>query len=180
MEWTTLESRTIIRDRWINLRADRCQMPNGHIVEPFYVLQYPEWLNAVALTEAGEVILTKQYRHGLGQVILELPSGTLDPEDDSPAAAMARELLEETGYVFTEMIPLATVSANPVNNTNLVHCFLARGGRKVAEPSLDDTEEISVELVSLAEFRRLLDSNALVQAVHVTAAYYALQKLLAQ
>ncbi|NJK84179.1 MAG: NUDIX hydrolase, partial [Saprospiraceae bacterium] len=81
MEWTTLSSTTILKDRWINLRADECQMPDGNIVAPFYVLQYPHWANALALTADNQVILIQQYRHGLGKTIIELPGGNFDPEE---------------------------------------------------------------------------------------------------
>jgi 8-oxo-dGTP pyrophosphatase MutT (NUDIX family) len=177
MKWNILASRTILSDRWIHLRADRCQMPDGQIVDPFYVLEYPDWLNAVALTAEGEVILTRQYRHGVGSVILELPSGTVEDEDASPEAAMRRELLEETGYVFSELYATSIVSSNPDKCTNLVHSFLAVGGQRIQDPKPGAGEQIELELVSIPEFRRLLRENAFLQSMHVASAYYALEHL---
>jgi len=152
-------------------------MPDGQIVDPFYVLEYPDWLNAVALTTDGQVILSRQYRHGVGSVILELPSGTMDDADPSPEAAMRRELLEETGYTFTELYATSVVSSNPDKCTNLVHSFLAVGGQRVQDPNPGPGEQIDLELVSLPEFRRLLRENALLQSMHVASAYYALEHL---
>jgi ADP-ribose pyrophosphatase len=152
-------------------------MPDGQIVDPFYVLEYPDWLNAVALTAEGEVILTRQYRHGVGSVILELPSGTVEDEDASPEAAMRRELLEETGYVFSELYATGIVSSNPDKCTNLVHSFLAVGGQRIQDPNPGAGEQIELELVSIPEFRRLLRENAFLQSMHVASAYYALEHL---
>lgn len=174
MKWKVQASRTLIKDQWIDLRADRCQMPNGEVIDPFYVLHYPDWVNAVALTEEGMVILTRQYRHGIGSAILELPSGAVDESDATPEESMARELLEETGYGFNEIHSTAVVSANPDKLTNLVHCFIAVGGKKIQEPTLGPGEEVEVELASIQEFRRLLQENAFLQSVHVASAYYAL------
>lgn len=64
-DWDILESKYIVKDEWLALRADRCQMPNGRLVEPYYVFEFPEWVNIVALTNKEEVILVKQYRHGI-------------------------------------------------------------------------------------------------------------------
>ena len=73
-DWILLNSKYVVKDKWITVRADTCQMPNGTIVEPYYVLEYPTWVNVVALTKNQEVILVKQYRHGLKQTVLERAS----------------------------------------------------------------------------------------------------------
>jgi len=177
MKWNILASRIIRSDRWIQLRADRCQMPDGQIVDPFYVLEYPDWLNAVALTSEGKVILTRQYRHGIGSVILELPSGTVEETDPSPETAMRRELLEETGYQFSELYATSVVSSNPDKCTNLVHSFLAVGGERIQDPNPGLGEQVELELVTVPEFRRLLRENAFLQSMHVASAFYALEHL---
>ncbi|WP_338394023.1 NUDIX hydrolase [Fulvitalea axinellae] len=176
MDWKTLKSERVLEDRWISVRSDVCQMPNGRLVEPYYVLDYPDWVAVVAITDEGEVIINRQYRHGAGRTILELPSGTVEPNED-PAETVARELLEETGYIFDKIIKTGETSANPSNHSNIAHCFLALGGRKIAEQNLDESEEIEVNLVSLDRFGEMLEGNELLQAMHVTSAFYALRKL---
>lgn len=174
MKWKVLASRSLIKDQWIDLQADRCQLPNGVVVDPFYIFKYPDWTNAVALTTSGQVILTRQYRHGIGSTILELPGGTVDESDNSPEEAIIRELLEETGFTFESIHSTAVVSSNPDKLNNLVHCFLAVGGKKVKEPNPGISEQIEVELVSIKEFKRLLRENAFLQSLHIASAYYAL------
>ena len=96
LEWTLLGSTYIHKGPWATLRADKCEMPDGRIVDEYYVLEYPNWVNAVALTEDGKVLMVRQYRHAAGVVSLEIPGGVIDG-DEQPEDAMRRELLEETG-----------------------------------------------------------------------------------
>ncbi len=176
MEWITLSSTTILKDRWINLRADECQMPNGDIVAPFYVLQYANWANALALTKEQQVILIRQYRHGLGRTIVELPGGNFDPSE-TPEQAIRRELLEETGYDFEQIILTSKLSPNPANQSNYCYSFLALGGKKVQSQALERYEDIKVELYTLEELENMIHRQELVHALHVTSVFYGLQML---
>ena len=119
----------------------------------------------------------KQYRHALGEVCLEIPGGCVDDTDKNFQTAIARELLEETGYTFSSYDYLGRISPNPSTNNNLMHMFLARGGKKVADQQLDSNEEIEVVLVSLDDLKRLIQENRIIQAMHVTCIMYGLVTL---
>lgn len=177
MRWKTLSSRQIFTETWMNIRADRCERPDGTIVDPYYVYQFPEWVAAVAITKEGKVILERQYRHALGQTDLEIPGGCVDATDASYANAIERELLEETGYRFEQFEFLGKTSANPSTNTNLMHIFLATGGEKVQEQHLDEGEDIEIQLVTVDELVQLLKGQRFIQSMHTTAIYLALEKL---
>jgi len=177
MKWKILSSEYLFNDLWFKVRKDICESPSGKIINPYYVYEFPEWATAFALTEDNKVLIVKQYRHPVGEVITELPGGCVDDTDKDFQTAIARELLEETGYIFTSYESLGKISANPSTNTNWMHMFLARGGRKVAEQRLDFNEEIIVELYSINELKTLLKENRIVQAMHVTCILYALEKL---
>ena len=177
LKWKTLSSEYLFDDLWFKVRKDICEAPDGRVIDPYYVYEFPEWATAFALTESNQVILIRQYRHPVKEVILELPGGVVDDSDDNFQAGIARELLEETGYRFSSYEPLGKISANPSTNTNWMHMFLARGGKKVSEQKLDHNEEIIVELYSIDEVKQLLRQNKIVQAMHVTAILYALEKL---
>lgn len=174
LKWSVLKSEYIIKDRWISLRADTCSMPSGKIVDPYYVLEYPDWVNVVALTKEREAILIRQYRHGCGKTLLELPSGCMEASDRSPAEAVKRELLEETGYTCSELIDLGSVSANPSNHNNLTHCFLGLDAVMSKEPHPDDTEELVVVLKPLDEVIEYLKKGEFLQALHVSTLFKAL------
>jgi hypothetical protein len=103
-DWKLLKSEYLVQDRWRSLRADTCQLLNGRTIAPYYALEYPPWVNVVALTPDHDVVLVRQYRHGVQQAVLELPSGTVEPTDASPLTAVQRELLEETGYTSQDVI----------------------------------------------------------------------------
>lgn len=175
LTWKTLSSSYIHKGPWATLRSDKCEMPDGRIVDEYYVLEYPNWVNAVAITEDNKVLMVRQYRHAAAIVSLEIPGGVIDG-DEKPEAAMRRELLEETGYEFNDIELLCTVYANPSTANNHTYCYLAKGGKKVQEQSLDEHEELIVEEYTIAEVKQLLTDNKIAQALHCTSLFYALVK----
>ena len=101
----------------------------------------------------------------------------MDNTDRNNQDAIARELLEETGYEFSSYEYLGKISANPSTNNNLMHMYLAKGGTKIAEQNLDSNEEIEVELMTVNEVKRLIKENKILQSMHVTCILYALEKM---
>ncbi|WP_028297303.1 NUDIX hydrolase [Olivibacter sitiensis] len=174
--WKLIESEYLVRAPWAVLRKDKCEMPNGHIVPEYYVLEYPNWVNMVALTADNQFILVKQYRHGVGKEVLEICGGVIDPGEDALTAAK-RELLEETGYAFDDFRELAVLYPNPATSNNITTTFLATGGVKVQGQSLDEQEEIDVICCSPDELKQLLKTNQFGQALHTAALFYALEEL---
>lgn len=177
LTWKKLSSEYLIKDTWATIRIDRCETPDGRIVEPYYVYEFPNWVTAIAFTKDGRVILEKQYRHALGKTIYEIPGGCVDASDANFEVAIARELLEETGYKFEKFEYLGVTSPNPSTNTNLMHMYIAFDGELVADQKLDAGEDLEVLFVSMDEFIELFKQGAFLQAMHTTAIYLALQKL---
>ena len=177
MKWKTLSSEYLFNDRWFKVRRDKCETPGGKIVDPYYVYEFSTWVGALPVTEEGKIIMVRQYRHALGETCLEIPGGCVDDTDTNVEYAIARELLEETGYSFTSFDYLGKISPNPSTNSNLLHMFLAKGGKKVGEQNLDENEEIEVVEMTLDELNQLLRENKSVQAMHVSCILYALEKL---
>jgi len=177
MKWKILSSEYLFREVWFTVRKDKCETPDGKIVDPYYVFEFPTWATALALTEDNKVILVRQYRHAVGEVSLELPGGCVDDSDQSFQEAIARELLEETGYEFTHFDYLGKTSPNPSTNNNWMHMFLAAGGKKVKGQQLDHNEEIEVELYSIDELKNFVDENIIIQSMHVTCILHGLKKL---
>ena len=177
LDWKRLQSTYVLQDRWLTLRADTCQLPNGRTIAPYYILEYPPWVNVVALTMDQQVVLVRQYRHGIQQTILELPSGVVEATDASPLAAVQRELLEETGYASKVVVETGRLSPNPATHTNLTYCFLATGVRQVAAPCPEETEHLETVRLPLSEVVRLASTGGLLQALHVGALFLALPAL---
>jgi ADP-ribose diphosphatase len=177
LNWKILSSEYLFSDLWFKVRKDICKTAEGKIISPYYVYEFPNWVTAVPVTEDGKIILVRQYRHALGEVCLEIPGGCVDDTDKNFEKAIARELLEETGYSFSSYEYLGKISANPSTNNNLMYMFLAKGGKKVGEQKLDGNEEIEVELFTIDEVKKLLKENKIIQAMHVTCMMYAFEKL---
>ena len=176
MKWKKVSSEYISRHRYFTARKDVCEMPGGQIVPAYYVVEMPVSVCAVALSEDGNVLLARQYRYPVDAILNELPGGFVDPGED-PQQAIARELLEETGYEFLSVEYLGQVAANPGVLNNFTQLFLARGGRKVAKQNLDEHEAIDILEIPLEEVRIMLQRNEFVQALHTCCLMYAFQKL---
>jgi 8-oxo-dGTP pyrophosphatase MutT (NUDIX family) len=167
LAWEVLGSAYLSRKPWLTLRRDRVRLPTGAVIEEYFVLEYPAWVNVVAVTSDDRVVLVRQYRHGLGRVGIELPAGVVDPGDPSPESAARRELLEETGYGGGAWRPLGVASANPSTHSNLTYSFLAVGVEQVAPPAPEASEDIRVLTASVDEVARLVEAGQVVQALHL-------------
>ncbi|WP_119079674.1 NUDIX hydrolase [Chitinophaga alhagiae] len=177
MDWKLVNSEYLFKEPWLTLRRDICETPAGVLVNPYYVLEYPDWVCVMAVTESRQVILIRQYRHAYGRVLLEIPGGVMDATDVSPEAAARRELLEETGFAFHQFYDLGAVSHNPSTSTNLTHMFLATGGTRVQEQALDENEEIEVLLKDIDEVEAMLKEREFLQSLHVSCLHYGLEKI---
>lgn len=176
MRWKVLASEYLFNEPWLTIRRDRCELPNGAIMPAFYVQEYPTWVAAFALTRDNSVLMIKQYRHGIKEVTIEPPGGVVDKGED-PETGIKRELLEETGYQFESFEFLGKVCANPSTGDNYLHMFLAKGGEKIAEQNLDETEDVQVVLYTIDEVKELLRENKILQSLHVSCIFYALNKM---
>ncbi|WP_235298333.1 NUDIX hydrolase [Portibacter marinus] len=170
MEWKVLKSRYISRDKpWFTARVDTVKLPNGEVLENYYVLEYPDWVTVIAITEEDQFVFIEQYRHAYGVTAFELSAGVIDEDDESPLVAGQRELLEETGFGGGQWSHLTNLCANPGTHTNTVHTYVAKGVQKIEEQSLDRTEDINVRLFSREEVLQMIKKDELVQALHVAA-----------
>jgi len=168
-KWETLNSRTIHRDRWLSLRADTCRSADGRLIDPYYVLEYPDWVHVIALDPAGRILIIRQYRHGAGILSVEFPAGEIEAADESPLEAAQRELLEETGCRADRFEALEPLFTNPARQGNRIHTYVAFETVEVQEPAFDETEEIEHWFVSPADLLRHVDKGLFSQALHVAS-----------
>lgn len=176
MKWKILSSEYLTKFIYFTSRRDRCETPQGKIVEEYYVVEMGLTVTALGITEQNEAILIKQYRHPIEKTLLEIPGGFAN-ENEDPQKAIEREFLEETGYAFNSFEYVGEVSANPGVLSNYTKLYLATGGKKITNQVLDHNEEIEIVLVPLSDLKEMLYKNKIVQALHTCCIFYALQKL---
>ncbi len=176
--WRKLLSRSIVKDRWIDLRADTCVTPGGVEISPYYVLTYPDWVNVVALTPDRQLILVRQYRHAVEAPVLELPGGVMDASDANAEQAARRELLEEAGFASDRWLKISSLYANPATHTNRMHSFLALDATPQGAQALDCGEEgLSLQLMPLDDVVEGLATGLIGQSMHVAMVMLATRLL---
>ena len=173
--WEILTSRYLLRRPWMRLRQDRVQLPNGAEIDEFHVLEYPDWVCVLCLTEEDEAVMVEQYRHGVAAFSLELPAGVIE-RGEEPLAAAKRELREETGYEATEWTLLGRCAQDPHRQNNFVYCFAARNARCVAEQQLDEGEAMVVRLLKTPRVVQAAQEGAIIHGIHLAALFWAEQQ----
>ena len=163
-KWKVLKSEYLIKRPWLTARKDFIELPDGRQNDEYYVLEYPDWVNVIAITEEGKFVMERQYRHGLGNTCYELPCGVIEPGED-PLEAAKRELQEETGFGGGEWTKMMHLAPNPGSQNNLSHCFVATGVKKMYEQKFDATEDISVHLLTVEQIKDLLQNGQIIQAL---------------
>jgi 8-oxo-dGTP pyrophosphatase MutT (NUDIX family) len=148
-KWKGVNKRRISRFAVFDLMMETYISPRTGEPYPFYVLETPDWVNVIPITPDDKVVMIRQFRAGIGEVVLEIPGGLVDADDDTPLDAARRELREETGYNGSEFVHLGTVHPNPAILNNRCHTFLARSVWLTGEQQLDQGEAIEVVPVPL-------------------------------
>jgi ADP-ribose pyrophosphatase len=176
MSVSITSSEYIQQHQYFTARKDGYITTDGKTVHPYFVVELPVSACAMAITADNEVIMVQQYRHPIEIELLELPGGFIDA-NETPEQAIARELLEETGYAFTDIIRLGKTAANPGVLNNYTYMFLATGGKKVSDQQLDANEEIAIHLKPIEAIRSMLEKNEIVQSMHALCMFYAFAEL---
>lgn len=176
-KWKLLKSTIVFNHQWCKVRQDEIQLPDGKIIDDYFLTIRPEVALILPITSNREIVLVRQYRHGAGEILLELPAGTFNPDEEKPQAAALRELKEETGYITNSITHLATLYDNPVKDTNKISLFLAENVIKAGEQQLDLTEEIDVVLIPLEAIMEKITTENICVAGTVAAIFLGLNFL---
>ena len=165
-----LKSEYLFKRPWLTARRDTCQLPDGRIMDEYYVLEYPTFINVIAITKDDEMVLVRQYRHGLGRTCFELVAGCVE-EGEDPMVAAQRELLEETGFSGGEWTETMCYSCNASAMNNLSHSYLAVGVERTDTQHLDANEDIEVYTFPKDEVHQMLLRGDFMQASMIAPLY---------
>lgn len=167
LKWNHVESERLVQTPIFDLLRKRARAQDRE--RDFFVLEAPAWVNIIPLTRSNEVVMVRQYRHGIDDFTLEIPGGMVDPEDADPMAAARRELLEETGYESGQTFALGRVHPNPAIQGNFCYSYLALECRAVGVPTSDGVESTAVELHPLSNIPTLIASGRITHALVIDA-----------
>ncbi len=171
-EWPLINSRVRENYRIFNIRIDSAQSPRNGNIYDFVVLEASPWVNVIPVTSDNEVVLIRQFRHGVRQVTLEIPGGLVEQDEHHEEAAL-RELEEETGYWARkeDLIYLGMVCPNPAIQNNVCHTYLARNAFRNGDQNMDDKEDIEIMLCPVRDVPRLIQEGAISHSLVVVAFY---------
>jgi 8-oxo-dGTP pyrophosphatase MutT (NUDIX family) len=174
--WRVLSSSYPIATPFLRLRSDVIALPDGEIIENYYVRESRGFTVIFPLTADGHVVLVRQYKHGAARTVLELPAGAID-EGESAAQCARRELAEETGYGGDEPELIGSYLADPTNSDGSFHLFLVRNAEPRVAQSFDQTEDIALQITPLRELRAMLRDGRIDTGSHVASVYATLDHL---
>ncbi len=175
-KWKMLNSKMAFDHKWFKVRQDTIELPNGKIIDDYFVWPAPNVTQVVPVTKDNEFVLVKQYKHGAGEILLEFPAGVLNDNEDPKDAAL-RELEEETGFTTTDIQLLSTMTSEPTKKTQKIYVYLAKNVRLDGSQHFDETEEIEVVVLPYQKVIEMIESGEFKVSGSVAAAYLACRKL---
>ena len=170
-DWEILGRSMLQKTRVFDLYSQRMRSPDGSYEDDFYYLECPDWVVVVPVTPDNQVVLVRQYRHGINQQGLEIPGGIMSDPSESAATAAQRELQEETGYTTDQIIELGYIHPNPALQSNRCHFFLAKNAKLTNAQNLDPSEDIEVFLRPLSDVPKMITSHEITHALCVAALF---------
>ena len=175
MKWKVLSSENLIHRPHLDAYKEKVELPDGRIYDECYQLHFSPVVCIVAETEDGKLLMERQYRHAVKEVLTGIPAGIVE-EGEDPLDAAKRELQEETGYAGGEWTLLTVEYAQGGVQDNKMYSYYAKGIKPHGARHLDSTEDIKVYLIDKQEVLRMLINDEINQAPLVPALwkYFAL------
>ena len=167
-KWKTLATDVVYQTPIFDVHRRRARHPHRG-ERNFYVLDAGPWVNIIPVTASNDVVMIRQWRHGIADFTLEVPGGMVDTTDPSPKHAARREMIEETGFDSRRIAELGQVHPNPAILGNICFSYIARDVHRVPRPAENGAEETIVEFVPLRAIPQLIASRKIMHALTIAA-----------
>jgi len=168
-KWKTLTSEYLHKSPFVDIRKDSCELPNGIVIEDYFVNEYSDWVNAIVITKEEKIVLVEQFRYAANDFFLEVPAGRSE-DNETQNEAILREIKEETGYISEKKpILLGEFYINPATQNNKVSSYLIVDAYPAFEQNLDPTEFIEVKLFDIEEISKSINSGEINHLFSVNA-----------
>ena len=183
-----MDSEFLVDAPWLKVAKEKCELPNGKVIDDFYTLWQPDWVLILARTTDGKWVMTEQYRHGTGKIALEFPAGIID-KGETPEEAAVRELQEECGFCLREgrfplgggndsaggghdnITYLGSFPVNPDRHRGKFHVVFIDGVERLGKTHFDETEDIETFLYTDEEFQAKIADGSFDHPLQI-AGYY--------
>lgn len=167
-DWIPGPERTLLHTPIFDVRAVQYRHPHRERTAEFVRIDAADWVVAVAVTPADELVLVRQFRFGTAATSLELPGGVID-RAETPVQAAVRELGEETGFVGRDARVLGWTHPNPAIQGNRNHIVLIEGAERQGQPAWDEHEELATEVWPVADVIGAVVDGRITHALMVNA-----------
>jgi ADP-ribose pyrophosphatase len=174
--WLVQQSTIVYSQKWMKVKEEVCLLPDGQTINPYFVIDVPDFCNVVMVTNQDEIVMVQQYRHAAGIISLELPGGMIEPGED-PMVAAKREMEEETGYQANQFDLLYSIHPNPPLENNRAHFYLATQLTLTGKTAFDQYEDIKLVLIKKQAFLDQLLQNSFTHGAQVGAMFAAAIRL---
>lgn len=176
-KWKTLNSQLVFNNQWCQVRQDEVELPSGQVIDDYFVNIRPDIALVMAVTPCREIVFVRQYRHGVSEILLELPGGSFNPQTENSMSAARRELEEETGYISEQIMHLTTLYDNPVKDTNKIHLIMAENAQPSGQQQLDITEDVEIVLIPVEDVLPRISTGEICVCGTIAALFLGLNQI---
>lgn len=175
-KWKKISSTMALDEKWFRVRKDVVELPNGKVMDDYFLWLSGNVSMVVPITADGKMILVKQYKYGADQMLIEFPAGYVEKGENPEIGAM-REMEEETGYSANELELLGEFESSPTKSNGKTFIYLARNVVRDKELNLDISEDIEVLVRPINEVMHMVENGEIRVSDSVTAFFLAIKKL---
>lgn len=175
-KWKTISSELAFNNKWFKVQKDVVELPNGKIIDDYYLWNRGDVVLIVAITKAQKIVLVRQYKHGGRDIFIEVPAGWIEDGENVKIAA-ERELIEETGFKSDDVKLLTILIGEPTKKIGKTYVYLAENVVKIMNQKLDENEDIEVTEYEFDEVINMIYDGKIIVPSTIAAIFLAMKEI---